>query len=77
MTEKTEGRKGKNASNNTIISSFTPQKSSQETRNTFFFMKQECNGYLLSSSSSDGAQIHIHTISTYTCSTLPSPEPET
>lgn len=77
MTEKTEGRKGKNASNNTIISSFTPQKSSQETRNTFSFMKQECNGYLLSSSSSDGAQIHIHTISTYTCSTLPSPEPET
>lgn len=76
-TKKTEGRKGKTASKNTIISSMTPQKSSHETRNYFTIMKQEFSGYLLPRPSSDGAKIHTNIISTYACSTWPSPEPET
>lgn len=75
--EKTEGRKGKTASKNTVISSMTPQKSSHETRNYFAIMKQEFSGYLLPRPPSDGAKIHMNIISTYTCSTWPSPEPET
>ena len=75
--EKTEGRKGKTASKNTMISSTTPQKSSHETRNYFAIMKQELSGYLLPRPPSDGAKIHMNIISTYTCSTWPSPEPET
>lgn len=76
-TKKTEGKKGKTASKNTIISSMTPQKSSHETRNYFTIMKQEFSGYLLPRPSSDGAKIHTNIISTSTCSTWPSPEPET
>lgn len=75
--EKTEGRKGKTASKNTIISSMTPQKPSHETRNYFTITKQEFSGYLLPWPSSDGAKIHMNIISTYICSTWPSPEPET
>ena len=63
--EKTEGRKGKTASKNTVISSMTPQKSSHETRNYFAIMKQEFSGYLLPRPPSDGAKIHLNIISTY------------
>lgn len=75
--EKTEGRKGKTASKNTVISSTSPQKNSHETRNYFAIMKQEFSGDLLPRPSSDGAKIHMNIISTHTCSTWPSPEPET
>lgn len=55
---------------------FDSPKSIQETGNSISITKQEFNGYLLLSSSSEEAKIYIPIISTHTCPTLPSPEPE-